>query len=307
MLSLPQIARALNGKVSGRQVVAAGPGHSHRDQSLSVRLSVASPDGFLVHSHAGDDWRVCRDYVADRLGLSRDRWRDQQEPDPAQAAQREERRRRAEESEAAADARRQIAALRIWKSGHDPRGSVVETYLASRRLIFEPDIFGEVLRFVERCPWGEGATVPAMVAAMRCVRTGEIKAIHRTALTHDARKIGRKMLGPTAGAAVMIDPEEAVSTGLAIGEGIESCLAARQLGIRPVWALGSTGGIAGFPVLPGIETLTLLVENDANGASEQACRRPGDRWHQAGRAVDVVRPRLGKDLNDTLMMEGASA
>src|SRR6202021_1704020 len=53
-----KIARLLDGDVSGSQVVAPGPGHSRKDRSLSVRLSPSAPDGFIVFSHADDDWRV---------------------------------------------------------------------------------------------------------------------------------------------------------------------------------------------------------------------------------------------------------
>jgi putative DNA primase/helicase len=36
-----------------------------------VRLSPSAPDGFIVFSHAGDDWRESRDYVRERMGLPR--------------------------------------------------------------------------------------------------------------------------------------------------------------------------------------------------------------------------------------------
>ena len=68
-LSLCGIARALGGKVSGGQVLAPGPGHSAKDRSLSIRLSATTPDGFVCHSFAGDDFRICRDFVRERLGL----------------------------------------------------------------------------------------------------------------------------------------------------------------------------------------------------------------------------------------------
>ena len=68
---LRTIARLLDGEVSGSQVLAPGPGHGRRDRSLSVRLSPTAPDGVLAFSHARDDWRVCRDYVRERLGLPR--------------------------------------------------------------------------------------------------------------------------------------------------------------------------------------------------------------------------------------------
>ena len=69
-LSLNAVARALGGEVSGKSsVVCPGPGHTRKDRSLCVTLSAAAPDGFIVFSHAGDDWRACRDYVAGRLGV----------------------------------------------------------------------------------------------------------------------------------------------------------------------------------------------------------------------------------------------
>jgi hypothetical protein len=62
-------ARALGGEASGSGVICPGPGHSARDRSLSVTLSATAPDGFIVYSHAGDDWQACRDYVRARLGF----------------------------------------------------------------------------------------------------------------------------------------------------------------------------------------------------------------------------------------------
>jgi hypothetical protein len=67
MIDIRAVARALGGEVVGRDtVVAPGPGHSRKDRSLSVRL-VANGE-FIVHSHAGDDWQQCKDYVRERLG-----------------------------------------------------------------------------------------------------------------------------------------------------------------------------------------------------------------------------------------------
>jgi hypothetical protein len=38
---------------------------------LCVRLSAYAPEGFIAFGHAGDDWRECRDYVRERMGLPR--------------------------------------------------------------------------------------------------------------------------------------------------------------------------------------------------------------------------------------------
>jgi hypothetical protein len=68
-LTLQQVARALGGEISGNQVLCPGPGHSAKDRSLSVKLDASAPDGFVVHSFAGDDPIECRDYVRAKLSL----------------------------------------------------------------------------------------------------------------------------------------------------------------------------------------------------------------------------------------------
>jgi putative DNA primase/helicase len=89
-----------------------------------------------------------------------------------------------------------------------------------------------------------------------------------------------------------------VLAGLHIGEGIETCMTARLLGLRPTWALGSAGEIGKFPVLNGIERLTILAEHDeANRIGRQLC---GERWDQAGREVLINYSVVGKDLNDAI-------
>jgi putative DNA primase/helicase len=66
------IARRLGGQISGGDtILCPGPGHSVRDRSLAVKLDPNAPDGFLTYSHAGDDWRECRNHVRERLGLPR--------------------------------------------------------------------------------------------------------------------------------------------------------------------------------------------------------------------------------------------
>jgi hypothetical protein len=64
------MARALGGVVSGQQILAPGPGHSDGDRSLSVKPDKDDPEGFVVYSHSGDDWKTCREHVRTRLGLT---------------------------------------------------------------------------------------------------------------------------------------------------------------------------------------------------------------------------------------------
>lgn len=302
MPSLPEIARALRGKIMGQQVIAPGPGHSTRDRSLSVRLSEGCSDGFIVFSHAGDDWRACRDHVAAALGLPSDRWRDAPPPDPAEVARRETARRQAEVAERAETERQRRRAMTWWNEAQHPADTLAATYLREERgLCWEAveDAAGHALRFHPACPFGE-ETMPALVALIRDVQTGEPIGLHRTALTPEGKKLGRKVYGSSKGGAIMLDDPADVASGLTVGEGIETCLSARLMGLRPVWALVYAANVGALPVLSGVEALTVLGERDPNGVSDRECRAVGTRWREAGRAVDIVLPITGKDMNDAL-------
>src|SRR6516164_10667651 len=58
-------------------------------------------------------------------------------------------------------------------------------------------------------------------------------------------------------AAIKLDP---LGKQLAIGEGLETAMAARQLGYGPAWALGSVGAISRFPIIDCVKTLIILGE-----------------------------------------------
>jgi len=197
-------------------------------------------------------------------------------------------------------AERVASANRLWNRARDAHGSLAERYINSRGLDL-PD-GADVLRYYARTPWrdddGSVIFVPAMIACMRAIDGDAIVAIQRTALRPDGTKIGRRYTGVAGGGAVKLDADGEVTMGLAIGEGTETVLAARQFGFRPAWALGSAGAIAAFPVLAGIECLTLLTEND--DASRRAVEACASRWHAGGREVTIIEPTIGKDLNDAI-------
>lgn len=137
-----------------------------------------------------------------------------------------------------------------------------------------------------------------MIALFRNIETNAPQAISRTFLDHEGRKIARKFMGPVGGAAIKLDADEDVLGGIHIGEGIETAMTARQLGLRPAWALGSASAVAAFPVLGGIECLSLLREHD--DANERASDTCAARWAAAGRELVSIRPIAGKDLNDSV-------
>src|SRR5262245_12728020 len=68
-IPLHEYARKLGGIVHGTQISCPGPGHSTGDRSFSIKVDASAPDGFIVHSFAGDDPILCKDYVRERLGL----------------------------------------------------------------------------------------------------------------------------------------------------------------------------------------------------------------------------------------------
>jgi len=296
MLSLRALAHALGGEVDRNQVRAPGPYHSPKDRSMWVRLSPQAPDGILCGSFASQDWRECKDYVRQRLGIARD--------ETYKAAPSTE---RVAPSTSNDDVEKIKRARIVWSNAQSPYGTLVETYLKSRALIL-PDDIDHVIRFHPATAWkdeasGELIHVPCMIAAFRNIDTNEITGIHRTRLSPEGKKLGRRMFGIAGGAAIKLDRDEHATTGLVLGEGIETCIAARQIGFRPVWAMGSVGSIASLPVLSGIEGLTLLAETgEASARAIDAC---GTRWFAAGRDVVLVDPLFGSDVNDAL--RGAAA
>jgi hypothetical protein len=190
------------------------------------------------------------------------------------------------------------AASDIWRDGVDPRGTVVERYLLAERGLSLPDeLAGEVIHF-NSALFFEGRRVPGMVALLRDIHTDEACGIMRTFFDEQGRKIMRKALGRAGNAAVKLDADENVTEGLHVGEGFETCLAAYLAGYRPVWSLGSSGVIEKFPVLGGIETLTILTEQNDGGANARAVAEASQRWHDAGREVMTIEMLIGNDFND---------
>jgi Toprim domain/CHC2 zinc finger len=194
-------------------------------------------------------------------------------------------------------------AIELWRAAVPITATVAEVYLRSRGLDFL-DLAGDVLRFHPSCPFGPSIAHPCMLGLFRTISGDLPVAVHRTALGSEGRKIDRKTLGPMGGAAIKFARDDDIEGGLHIGEGIETVLGGMVLGFKPAWALGSAGGIRAFPVLGGIDCLTLLVDHDSpdkNGrqAGHEAARECAERWRNAGREVSFVVPHtVGHDMAD---------
>lgn len=277
-LDIKSAERLLGGKIYGRnRILCPGPGHGRADRSLSVMFTNT---GFVVKSFAGDDWKECRDHVKAVLGLSDDRPVDFNDNRPADFA-------------ALVDERARIdRGLHIWTDAAPLSGTLVAAYLASRGLSYD----GDALRFHPSCPFRQERH-PAMVALMTDTKTGEPRGVHRTALLPDGSGKalpGKMMLGVAMGAVVRLTPGEEVAYGLAVTEGIETALA---VSFRPIWACMTAGNMADFPVLSGIEALTIFADRDHAGMT--AANDCGRRWHAAGVEVTISAPPVvGADFAD---------
>jgi len=202
--------------------------------------------------------------------------------------------------------RNRRSALQIFDGAGPVVGSLAERYLAGRSIDIEKLVdVDDVLRFEPRCRFGDGR-LPCLVALVRNVLTNEPQAIQRTALDANGRKIDRRGLGPKTGGAVKLWADEAVTTGLVVGEGLETVASAateitRKDGtlLQPAWALLDRINVRDFPVLPGVEALTILVDNDATGDGQAAAEACARRWLAEGRDVTRLTPKLiGSDFND---------
>ncbi len=264
----------------------------HDDHSPSLGI-FDGKNGPLVTCYAGCDWRDIREELCKR-GLLEEHWR-QHRPVRNSGGD-------AVRSGTDGTAR----ALAIWNEAK-PLGQLAFKYFASRHitdLSALPDMHS-VLRFHPYCPFGRGQQRPCIVALWTDVITVEPRAIHRTALKPDGTKLDRMSLGPTTGCVIRLWPDDCVSLGLVIGEGIESTLAAamridhRGTLLQPAWAAGDAGHIAKFAVLAGVEALTILADNDESQRGQSAAAECEQRWIDADREVTVLTPEtVGADFND---------
>lgn len=192
-------------------------------------------------------------------------------------------------------------ALVLWQEAVSIVETVVIRYVARRRILNQAlAIDNTVLRFHPSCPFG-AVRYPCLLALMRDVRTNEPCAIQRTALTKAGDKIDRMTLGPKSRAAIKLSADEDVTMGLTVGEGLETVLSAMQLDFGPAWAVGDAGNVRTFPVLSGVECLTIIVDNDYGGTGQRAALECSSRWTSAGREVFRIIPdRRGEDINDVV-------
>jgi putative DNA primase/helicase len=184
-------------------------------------------------------------------------------------------------------------------------GGPVEAYLAGRGIGLPA---GAPIRFLADCPHPSGARLPAMLALVTTA-DGAPVAIHRTFICADghgkaAVDPAKATLGPFHGNAVTLHPPGAE---IAVGEGIETSLAAAVIFGLPALAALTAGGLAAAGWLPpGVSRVLIAADHDANGAGQRAAAAAARALRRRGVAVRIALPDvLGADFNDVLLAGGA--
>jgi|GEM_PF-1644715 len=217
--------------------------------------------------------------------------------------QRLERARREREIREAAELRDRILYCDQLMQHSQPLPRLARDYFERRGIDLDevPDQGG--LRFLERCPF-DGVILPCIVARFTDAISGAPGGLWRRPATGEKPK----SLAPIKGHVIRLWPDEDVTNGLVIGEGVETVLAAatgqthRHTRLAPAWACGYDDNLRNFPVLNGIDLLTVLADNDANGAGQAAARACAERWAGNGREVEVLTPdECGWDFNDIVL------
>jgi hypothetical protein len=169
-------------------------------------------------------------------------------------------------------------ALQIWEECEPIKSNgLAVVYLRARGLELPPNP-DAVLRWHWRCPFNKDR-LPCIVALLRDASTDRPTGIHRTHIVSaSGGEADRMALGGLIGSAVKLWPLN--SESLAVGEGIETTLAAIKLGSAspPAWAMTVANNLARLPVIPQVRRLTILADNDESRTGERMARELRRRW-----------------------------
>ena len=181
--------------------------------------------------------------------------------------------------------------------------TIATNYLRNRQCEIPPE--GSHLQFhraVKHHP--SGAIGPALVGLVTDVLTNRPISLQRTWIqaNGDKAKLDPPRMLATKhrkrGGAIRLWPDEAVTRGLGIAEGVETALAIATHE-RPIWSCIDAGNLATFPVLEGIECLRIYADHDSHGKGLASAKEVARRWTSAGREAHIyLPPEVGDDWND---------
>lgn len=197
------------------------------------------------------------------------------------------------------EARKRATAARIWRETRPLTGSPGELYLR-RRGCAMPPADGDLRYHPDLHLFGfVGPALVGLITNALDARKGV--GLHLTWLRREGDRWvrgERRYLGRKAGGVVRLWPDEAVTRGLAIAEGIETALAVARV-FTPVWSVLDAGNLGAFPVLHGEAALSVFADRDASGTGQRAAAACAERWRDAGREVRVLAAlHTGADMAD---------
>jgi len=250
------ITQALGGKWQGRYGLCRCP--THADGNPSLKVSDSDRKGIDVHCFAGCEWKDIKSELR-RQGLLDDNFSAGVQSRP-KAIQEEPKK----------------VDWSLWHRAVPLPGTLAEKYFVHyRKLKIGSLDLDHCLRF--------NSVHRMVVALMTHPITNDPVGIHRTYLNAEGGKFERKMLGHQGVVRVTDDPD--VTYGLGIAEGIEDALTV-ALNWGPAWAATSAGAIERFPVLSGIDRISIFA--DADAAGQKAARACADRWIAAGQEAEII-------------------
>jgi len=234
-----KLTEALRGRWHGRYGTARCPAHADRSPSLSV---AEGRDGkVLVKCFGGCEQRHVIDALR-QVGLWAGHVDSAAAPTEAERQAQRKRDAERERDQQRRDAFVQRTWRETWAAAVPASGSPIEAWFRARGIDPERlDLDRLPLRWSARCPRGK-ELVPAMLGLMTNAATGEAVGVHRTFLLADGTakafgKDSRKMLGRAG--VIRLSPDDEVTLGLGVCEGIETGLQVMAAGWRPIWACGS--------------------------------------------------------------------
>jgi putative DNA primase/helicase len=257
MSRLERIVAACGGILldGGMRALIPGPKHSHKDRSVSLRLT--EEGRILIHCFSPkDDWRDVRRALADSGLLDDaplgDRRSTRQSPSKVVAQP--------------LDEERVARARRLWEESRPFKHSVAEAYLRRRAVpagLWE----SAALRFHPRMTsLDDRAKRPALVAAI-CDAQGALQGVQVTLLSaHGTAKAAvatpRRVIGKLMGGAVRLAEAH---DELAVGEGVETMLTASEVFGVPAWAALSADNLARLIICHPLRRLIIAADNDDAG------------------------------------------
>jgi putative DNA primase/helicase len=257
MSRLERIVAACGGILldGGTRALIPGPNHSHKDRSVSLRLT--EEGRILIHCFSPkDDWREVRRALTDRGLLD-----DEPRADVASTCR--------SPSRIVAqplDEERVARAGRLWEESTPLKHSVAEAYL--RRRVVPAGLWESIaLRFHPRMTsLDDRARRPALVAAISDAQ-GALQGVQVTLLSaHGTAKAAvvtpRRVIGKLMGGTVRLADAQ---DELAIGEGVETMLTASDVFGVPAWAALSADNLARLIISHPLRRLIIAADNDEAG------------------------------------------